>query len=1225
VGRPKKFFIIKKFLDKNERGFILKVKKEIKKGGRMKPVRLWAAWLLLMLGISQAQWQVVLTTNLDGVEDQLVFGTDPRGSDSLDIGLDMPGPPPPPSGSVLQFRFNHPWISGLTTDIRNSASTEIRWDIVFLGSPLPRSASLSWDPLSLPESGEFRIGSAAEGSPVSEWNNMRSTSSFNIPIGYNYVQIYYSSGVVPPEDTIPPYTRYWSPADGDTGVAVDANISVDILDDGSGVDSSSIRLNVGGYPVPRSYYEITAIPGGYHLFFDPPVTFPPATEVVVILQARDYAHNSMADTVTFRTTGAVSGHRVYGQVTLEGTTNYSGSIVVIVGAGFDTTDIDGMYDISGVSSGIHTIYVSHTGYNPDSATINVVSDTMVNFHLTRAITTINVYGTITLEGATDHSGTEVLIVHSGGIDTTTTDELGRYLFTGITPGPISLSASHTGYVPRDTTFTATTNVEVNMTLSRVPVEVWRVYGYITLEGATDFSGTTVRLYNETFDSTTTTDRDGFYQFTSVPTGTYTITISHAGYQTYTEEIDVVRNTEVSVELLRAVSELPAPSWLEASEGLTYKIIVRWGPPHLTPPPGSEVELLTDDGEVDTVESAGGEFTHIYLGSPGGYIANKFVSPGPGSVLIGFKANLSFPVSGSYFFIRAWDNTGEDGAPGDEFLLPVWISRGDSGTYWYETPLPNVPIPSSEFYLGWEETDMPPTVGIDTDDLDSASWVYLSEYGWNPLSAFSEPFNTFDLMIRAIVVTPSGKTMELAPVSTSPSADPWRPYSVSSSIAITSIAPYSLKPATRFTREPLGHIASFRRPLSTLRGYNIYRSLSPFETTTDAELIASLMVDTLTMLEYVDSGEVIPGVTYYYRATAVYVEGESDLSPMDSGSCIGIAPPATVLVLDWDDGDLLADGGSAEESNVIVNLLNSIGVTDVLVSNQNEHLDRFDLTPSNYRAVIIITGAYPQAGYMSDDDFNKLTAYLEAGGRIYMEGVDMGWICNDDAAVGSEASLAFWELFRVNWDSDGEPASTGNVQTLTTNASWPDFGRRFEITYDYKTAADHYVDELSSNGATMIMVSQDGIGRMSAFRAPGTTGYRAVESAVYIGAMNTGLAPEANLRARILGSILNFFGIPNTAVDEKVSLLPNSLELRQNYPNPFNSSTSFTFALPTAGDIELSVYNVTGEKIQTVARGKYVAGVHTVNWTTPQNLPSGIYFYSLKFNDETITKKLLYMK
>jgi uncharacterized protein YfaS (alpha-2-macroglobulin family) len=86
-----------------------------------------------------------------------------------------------------------------------------------------------------------------------------------------------------------------------------------------------------------------------------------------------------------------------------------------------------------------------------------------------------------------------------------------------------------------------------------------------------------------------------------------------------------------------------------------------------------------------------------------------------------------------------------------------------------------------------------------------------------------------------------------------------------------------------------------------------------------------------------------------------------------------------------------------------------------------------------------------------------------------------------------------------------------------------------------------------------------------------------------------------------------------------------LELRQNYPNPFNSSTSFTFALPTAGDIELSVYNVTGEKIQTVARGKYVAGVHTVNWTTPQNLPSGIYFYSLKFNDETITKKLLYMK
>lgn len=1189
----------------------------------MKTKWLVLMWFIFLFGVLGAQWQVTLTTNLDGVEDYLVFGVSPSGSDSFDIGLDMPGPPPPPSGAVLQFRFSHPWISGLTTDIRSSFATELRWDIVFIGAPLPTSASLSWNPEELPDSGTFQIGSAAEGNPVSEWRNMRETSSFNIPIGYNYVQIHYLAGALPPVDTIPPYTMYWSPADGNTNVALDANISVDILDDDSGVDSSSIRLTVAGYPVPSSYIELTPIPGGYHLFFDPPISFPPSTEIVVVLTARDNAHNFMADTIRFITTSEVVGFTVSGQVTLEGTTNYSGTIVVISDGGMDTTDIDGMYSISGVSAGWHTILAYHTGYQSDSARINVVSDTIINFHLFRIISTISISGTITLEGETNHSGTVVTAIHSGGIDSTVTDNLGRYLITNVTPGFIMLRAAHTGFISRDTTFTASSNVVVDMRLYRIPTETWRVFGFVFLEGATNHAGTVVRVYAGAFEGVDTTLASGYFEILNVPTGVYTFAAYHPGYETYIDEyFEVVTNREVELTLARTAPTLPAPEWVDASDGIPYKILVTWGPPIL-PTPGREIELSSDDGEVDTVSSTGGSFSYIYLGEQGGYMANQFTVPSPGCVLVGFKAMLAFPTSTSYLIVRAWDNAGEDGAPGNEFLLPAWYSFGDTGAYWYEVNIPNIPIPSPTFYLGWEETSEPVLIGVDTDDVDGVSWVYLSDYGWNPLSAFPSPYNSFDLMIRAIVATPSGKIIELSP--TGRRTEPAVFSHIGENISLKKALFGFNKPASVTVERTTTRHARARRTLETLVGYRIYRSLSPFDTPTEADLIADLPIETLDFLAYVDSGDVVPGVTYYYGVTAVYVEGESELSPIDSGYCIGAAPPATILIIDWDDGDMLANGGTAQESDVLVELLRSIGVTDVFVTNQNEHLDRFNLTPTNYQAVFIITGAYPQNGYFSDDDFIKLSGYIEAGGKVYSEGVDFGWICVDPSAVGSDASLAFWEYFRTNWDADGNPASTGNVQSLETNRAWSYFGRVINLTYDYQMLADHYVDEFSSNGATAIMRSQESIVRMTAFAAPGARGYKTVASAVYIGAMDTGVPPERNHRARILGSILNFFGIANTGVDKDESILPLSLELYQNIPNPFNSETKFTFVLPSTGEIELSVYDVLGRKISTVAEGKYNMGVHTISWSAPVTTPSGVYFYTLKFENERITRKFVYLK
>ena len=94
-------------------------------------------------------------------------------------------------------------------------------------------------------------------------------------------------------------------------------------------------------------------------------------------------------------------------------------------------------------------------------------------------------------------------------------------------------------------------------------------------------------------------------------------------------------------------------------------------------------------------------------------------------------------------------------------------------------------------------------------------------------------------------------------------------------------------------------------------------------------------------------------------------------------------------------------------------------------------------------------------------------------------------------------------------------------------------------------------------------------------------------------------------------------------------LPDDFTLRQNYPNPFNPVTTIGFALPTAGHVELVVYNVLGQRVATIIDGTRGAGHHEVSWQGVDDggsrVTSGIYFYRLTTADYTETKKMMLIK
>jgi len=94
-------------------------------------------------------------------------------------------------------------------------------------------------------------------------------------------------------------------------------------------------------------------------------------------------------------------------------------------------------------------------------------------------------------------------------------------------------------------------------------------------------------------------------------------------------------------------------------------------------------------------------------------------------------------------------------------------------------------------------------------------------------------------------------------------------------------------------------------------------------------------------------------------------------------------------------------------------------------------------------------------------------------------------------------------------------------------------------------------------------------------------------------------------------------------------IPGGFTLAQNYPNPFNPTTSISFTLTTAGQVELSVFNIMGQKVITLADGVFSAGTHEVEWNGADEngnlVTSGVYFYRINAGNDNQTRKMILMK
>ena len=132
------------------------------------------------------------------------------------------------------------------------------------------------------------------------------------------------------------------------------------------------------------------------------------------------------------------------------------------------------------------------------------------------------------------------------------------------------------------------------------------------------------------------------------------------------------------------------------------------------------------------------------------------------------------------------------------------------------------------------------------------------------------------------------------------------------------------------------------------------------------------------------------------------------------------------------------------------------------------------------------------------------------------------------------------------------------------------------------------------------------------------GSPAIDAGVDVGLPYNGDAPD-----------LGAFEYDQATTESRTGKLPNKFNLQQNYPNPFNACTEIYYSLPFNGDVDLSVFDIAGQYIKKLVRERQLAGLKSVTWNGRDennwNVSSGIYFYKLRADALSATRKMLLVR
>jgi hypothetical protein len=174
-----------------------------------------------------------------------------------------------------------------------------------------------------------------------------------------------------------------------------------------------------------------------------------------------------------------------------------------------------------------------------------------------------------------------------------------------------------------------------------------------------------------------------------------------------------------------------------------------------------------------------------------------------------------------------------------------------------------------------------------------------------------------------------------------------------------------------------------------------------------------------------------------------------------------------------------------------------------------------------------------------------------------------------------------------------------------------------VRLDWETASERdnhgFYIERSTDGENFVRVS----GLIEGHNGETSQNYTYSDSR-----LNNGVAYSYRLAIEDINGGLTYSNVENaTPSFFGAAVVVTEYKLYQNYPNPFNPSTNIAYDVLNAGHVTLTVYNVMGQAVKTLVNENRSMGRYAVSFDAT-GLSSGIYFYTVKVNNFSDTKKML---
>ena len=285
-----------------------------------------------------------------------------------------------------------------------------------------------------------------------------------------------------------------------------------------------------------------------------------------------------------------------------------------------------------------------------------------------------------------------------------------------------------------------------------------------------------------------------------------------------------------------------------------------------------------------------------------------------------------------------------------------------------------------------------------------------------------------------------------------------------------------------------------------------------------------------------------------------------------------------------------------------------------------------------------------------EDVTLIGNSAQKGGGIYTHSSDFITknlvFANNQAEIGGGIFLSMGNSNIINSVFTGNVADTGSAihcyggdHVLINSILWNNISPEVTFTTsDYiKSMAVAYsdiengLDSIFPADSTDIQWLEGNMDKDPLFVNPGEGDYHLKEDSpcidagtaffVYDGDTIVNFQPgQYNGSAPDMGAFE--FG-PPLDIEDKITNI-NSYELYQNYPNPFNPVTMISYQLSMTNEVNLSIYNILGQKVVTLVSERQEAGHHQVEWAASR-YASGVYYYHFQANGFQDVKKMILLR